>query len=551
MIFASHFLPGIFENAHKGQIDKKHPLYGSWVEESLFYQALLNYGTFDEYHLFAEQENFASIENSLSAYVGSRKNIKVIDIGRLPDCLSHNAYTVFHCETDIYRFSYLRSKYAKRNFPLFKLTHGISNNFLLFEEFLRNMLADLYPFDSTICSSTMQRDALRNIYAHISRALLHDNGIKVSYKGRFDVLPLGINSLDYDQIKQAAARRYLHIHKDRTVILYFGRFAAHNKMDIEPLLWAFKELLKGQPNTLLLLAGKDTGQYGREVKRLASAMGLSGVVKVHCNPSAEEKLFFYAASDIFVSFSDSLSESFGLTVLEAMASGLPVVVSDWDGYRDLVEQGKQGFLVPTYWARNNARGADSHFRLTDAWQREHLYRAQSVCVDVQKIIEYLDVLINSKALRKKCGARGRAAVIKNYEWKTLIRRYEKLWRNLSKEAQAYSPRHQRQWAFISRYFDFFQNYPTQWIDKNTCLSITKRGEEFLRKKIPPFIPKELKGNILPQVLFLVLIFLSDKKSISVKKLGEEVIAQRKDILFDDLFYQLMWMLKKGLLQLER
>ena len=63
-------------------------------------------------------------------------------------------------------------------------------------------------------------------------------------------------------------------------------------------------------------------------------------------PEATRRSVWHAA-DVFVSPSDNIQETFGLAVLEAMASGLPVVASDWDGYRDLVADGETGFLVPT------------------------------------------------------------------------------------------------------------------------------------------------------------------------------------------------------------
>src|SRR3546814_10665560 len=56
----------------------------------------------------------------------------------------------------------------------------------------------------------------------------------------------------------------------------------------------------------------------------------------------------WAAADVFVSLSDNIQESFGITPVEAMAVGLPCIVSDWDGYRDTVVDGETGILVPTW-----------------------------------------------------------------------------------------------------------------------------------------------------------------------------------------------------------
>ena len=66
--------------------------------------------------------------------------------------------------------------------------------------------------------------------------------------------------------------------------------------------------------------------------------------------SEEIKHQALAAADVAVSLVDNPQETFGLSVAEAMAAGVPLVVSDWDGYRDLVRDGIDGFRVPTRWA---------------------------------------------------------------------------------------------------------------------------------------------------------------------------------------------------------
>ena len=55
----------------------------------------------------------------------------------------------------------------------------------------------------------------------------------------------------------------------------------------------------------------------------------------------------WVSADVFCSLSDNIPETFGLTTIEAMAAGLPVVVTDWDGYKDTVRDGIDGFAVPT------------------------------------------------------------------------------------------------------------------------------------------------------------------------------------------------------------
>lgn len=101
----------------------------------------------------------------------------------------------------------------------------------------------------------------------------------------------------------------------------------------------FREVLKSQRNAKLMIIGD--GSLKDEVKRRIEEYGISEHVKMPGFRKNAGK--FYGVFDVFVS--TSIKEGFSVSVLEAMASSLPVVVSDSGGVREMVEDGVNGFIL--------------------------------------------------------------------------------------------------------------------------------------------------------------------------------------------------------------
>lgn len=157
------------------------------------------------------------------------------------------------------------------------------------------------------------------------------------------------NGIDFGSLrasrKRTEAFRKRHGIPKKRVALYLGRISFEKKID--RLMEAFRLLGKGES---LVIAGG--GPYLENFRRFARVIGLKNVV---FTGFVEDVASAYACADIFVSASDS--ETFGLTYVEAMHFGLPVVAVGRLGAKDIVQSGRNGFLVEPGKSREFARAA--------------------------------------------------------------------------------------------------------------------------------------------------------------------------------------------------
>lgn len=167
---------------------------------------------------------------------------------------------------------------------------------------------------------------------------------------RFTVIPTGINlepyrCADWKSLRQAKGWQ------DEMVLISVGRLAPEKNWDT--LLHAFAKVYAEHQNLRLVLIGD--GPAKATLEALAAELGISEHVTFTGSLPFEEVPCHLKAADAFV-FA-SVTETQGLVTMEAMAAGLPVVAVDASGTRDIVEHGKQGFLVA-----NDAEALANGFR---------------------------------------------------------------------------------------------------------------------------------------------------------------------------------------------
>ena len=205
------------------------------------------------------------------------------------------------------------------------------------------------------------------------------------------VIPLGIDTEAYADLKRTRAAG-----DSRVRILFLARLDP--KKGLERLFSAFARALEKFPRAELVIAGDGDDAYVSAVKARADALHIAHAVEWRGFVSGEAKRTVLAECDFFVL--PSYSENFGLSVVEAMAAGLPVVVTPEVGIANEIAEARAGMI------------AENENALSDA----------------------LNVLCCEDVLRAAMGARARALAAQKFSVRAMTRALIDLYETIRVEA---------------------------------------------------------------------------------------------------------------------
>ncbi len=183
----------------------------------------------------------------------------------------------------------------------------------------------------------------------------------------------------------------------RRVVLFLGRLHAIKGLDV--LARSFAATAARFPDAALLVVGPDEDGTGRRAKAVLARAGVLDRVVFTGHLAGAGKQAAFACADLFVL--PSYSEGFSMAALEALAAGLPVVLSEPCNFPEVAECGA-GFVVPT---------ADA------------------------AVTAAVGALLSDEHLRARMGRNGRALVEERYTWPTIAESFARLYRTLAQEEQ--------------------------------------------------------------------------------------------------------------------
>jgi len=440
-----------------------------------FLQGFLQYSRSEQFAVQVMDREHAQSFAYMATKLGRKEPVSIIDKANLSDLQSHGV--VYHPGPGIGKHSRQRSFWGHDRWSLCGITHTTSSARSM-DSITQLITAAVQPWDALICTSSAVKQNVQFLLDQEAENLEKRIGASRMVLPQLPVIPLGIHTEDFvfDAAERAAARQALAIDDGALVVMFMGRLSFHAKAHPLPMYLALEEAARRTGMSVVLI---ECGWHGNDA--IAQAFDVGSAILCPSvrtitldGRKSEERAKAWGAADVFCSLSDNIQETFGISPIEAMAAGLPVVVSDWDGYKDTVRDGIDGFRVPTIMPRGGL-GVDlalRHALEIDTYDMYIGHACSLTSVDVEATTTAFTELFESEELRRKMGAAGRARAREIYDWAQIIPEYESLWTELNeaRKRAGYEKKGASTWPARPDPFAAFASYPTQILSEDTVLS---------------------------------------------------------------------------------
>jgi len=269
-----------------------------------------------------------------------------------------------------------------RRIPLPVIITAHTNNYLFQYRHLKILSKKLlYRFEKR---SFDLADSITVVSSYIRSNLIRDYGVS---DAKIHVISNGVAHEVFHPIRVESP---LPSH----IILYAGRI--DKRKGIVFLIEAMAEVFQQRPDVCLWIAGSG-GRYMHKVETLIRQKSMNKYIRFLGFQNSQQLNKLYNMASVCVL--PSVIEGFGLTILEAMACGCPVIASDSGGAIDIIRHGENGYLV-TYG-------------------------------DTSQLAALILQLIEDETLRSRFETQGKTTAITRFTWKKMARNYIRLYESLS------------------------------------------------------------------------------------------------------------------------
>lgn len=195
------------------------------------------------------------------------------------------------------------------------------------------------PILTTLYQQTLGAYTVRKTDKLITTTTTYGATSKAVWYKDAEIIPNAVDAERFHPSNEGKeVRKELGI-KDKKMVMYVGRIVYHKGLEYFVRSAKYLE----EEDIQYVLVG--TGDFKPELEKIIKKEGLEDKVMFAGRVSNEKLPNYYAAADIFVLPSVSRLEAFGIVALEAMASSVPVVISNIPGVREVIVEGENGLLA--------------------------------------------------------------------------------------------------------------------------------------------------------------------------------------------------------------
>ena len=479
------------------------------------------------------------------------------------------AGTLYHASVSIAGPAWARRRIDQRSYSILGVTHTICSQAAV-KSICELCTAPVQSWDALICTTNTARKAVQTMldsWSHYlgdrlgySRASRTNQPTATYSRAELPVIPLGVDVARYAKLRESAdtrrrARKAWNIGHDEIVFLYVGRLSAHAKANPVVMFRALQAVAhRTKKKIRLVLFGWFASPELKVAFRSACKQFCPDIVVAHPDGSKQENVdIAWQVADVFIMLADNLQETFGLAPVEAMAAGLPLVVSDWDGFKDTVRDGVDGFRIAT--TMPSSHGENLVHRYQDGLASYDHYVAmtsQLVSIDDRELVEKCSRLVKNADLRRSMGEAAQNRARSTYDWPHIISAYEDLMAELAdrrrvddeitrgSESSSANP-------MLADPFQVFRGYPTRTIEPTTRLTLGDTRRLHLAGLMSGALTAAGINGILPSERDLVRVIdsLDSKHARSIENLLWTDLGHLTET---QLYQSIAWLMKVGLVR---
>jgi glycosyltransferase involved in cell wall biosynthesis len=389
------------------------------------------------------------------------------------------------------------------------------------------LISPAQDHDALICTSAAVHDGVETQLAMVREYLAAEFGPRRRPEPMRVTIPLGVNTDDFATRPEhrKAWREKLDIPDDAVVALYVGRFNVRGKMNPALMALALERAAQRTGKTLCWVNSGwgQSPEIEAAFHRDSAALCPSVLYRSVDGRPADTRFSIWSVADLFVSFSDNIQETFGLTPVEAMAAGLPCVVTDWNGYKDTVRDGEDGFRIPTV-APSPGAGRDLAYWFDNGWLNYDNYvgaAAQFTAMDLDAAAAAIARLVDEPDLRRRMGEAARRRAREVFDWSVIIPQYQALWAEQNARRAAATPEPpQHDNPMRPDPYRLFKSYPTHALGAESRVALAPGMDlaaalELLKGPLTGYAAFQ---RLTPEEMGAVIGWLSGRQDATVRDL---------------------------------